>query len=456
MAVPTTAALPIAALLLVLFVVPPVASVAVSRQLIKNSPASGSRGLEAFVADAAESTRDASGRAAVTLKLKRRVTEEVVQGSLLGVSGGGTATTRMKQMYYGNIQLGTPPQTFVVVYDTGSGNLIVPGADCESLACLQHRRFDKRSSSTAKTALCGSHWDEDAVTIRFGTGSVEGECMKDQICLGDVCTEAPFIASVDETDQPFADFTFDGVLGLALPEMAQGKGTFSVFSHFKDRLQKPIFTVFLSYEDGASEVTFGAVNEAHMSSDLFWVKLSGKFGYWEVKADDITFDTRPQKLCDGVCRVAVDTGTSMLAGPGRIIDELRSRLSVKGDCSGYEELPKLGFIIGDRILSLGKEDYVQKENGDCAVSLMTLDVPPPKGPLFVFGVPFLQKYTTVYDLENERVGFAVAKHPGKEPEPLLQLQDQEMAGSNATGEAQDQSAAQHPTYWKGLRGFLSR
>jgi len=44
---------------------------------------------------------------------------------------------------------------------------------------------------------------------------------------------------------------------------------------------------------------------------------------------------------------------------------------------------------------------------------MSLDVPPPKGPLFIFGDPFLRRFVTIYDRgsgSGARIGFAVAKH----------------------------------------------
>merc|ERR1719410_1618622 len=139
-------------------------------------------------------------------------------------------------------------------------------------------------------------------------------------------------------------------------------------------LKQPIFSVFLSsQEDETSEVTFGDVKREHMASELFWVPLTGVSGFWEVRIDDITLDGRKQGICQG-CRVAVDTGSSLLAGPSGIISKLRRLLNVHYVCK-YQHLPKLGFIIGGRILSLDPSDYVRKIGWRCSVSLMNYNVP---------------------------------------------------------------------------------
>merc|ERR1719210_3089568 len=128
-------------------------------------------------------------------------------------------------------------------------------------------------------------------------------------------------------------------------------------------LRQPLFSVFLSDSDReASEVTFGAYKEEHMASELFWVNVTQTSGYWEVQISDITFDGEPQSLCPD-CKVAVDTGTSMLAGPTDVINRLSSKLNVSGDCANFDALPKLGFIVAGRVLSLEPEDYVNNVGG---------------------------------------------------------------------------------------------
>merc|ERR1719230_1651964 len=175
-------------------------------------------------------------------------------------------------------------------------------------------------------------------------------------------------------------------------------------------LHKPLFSVFLSDSDiENSEITFGDIKQDHMATEMFWRPVSRDTGYWQVEIEDITINNKRQSLCSD-CQVAVDTGTSQLAGPTSVINELSSRLNVKSDCSNYKSLPNLGFVIGENILNLKPQDYVDKGPDGCEVSLMSLDVPPPNGPLFIFGDPFLRKYYTAYDSANKRVGFATARH----------------------------------------------
>jgi len=341
-----------------------------------------------------------------------------------------------KTAYFGEISVGTPPQKFVVVYDTGSGNLLVPGTDCSSHACEVHDRFNREKSSSAHQMNCdGSEIDSkgaDDLTITFGTGSITGHCLKDKICIGGACTVGAFLASTEESEMPFGTFKFDGVLGLALPSMSNSPD-FSLMTRMQHEqsLRAPLFSVFLSDSSAEnSEISFGEIKNEHMDGELFWMDVKEPSGYWEVKIDDIALDNKAQSICEQ-CRVAVDTGTSALAGPSDVILKLSSRLDVQNDCSNYHKLPNLGFIMSGHVMNLSPKEYISKDGpNSCDVSLMSLDVPPPRGPLFVFGIPFLQKYYTVYDHENSRVGFAVAKHAGEISESLVTIDVHEHVAHN--------------------------
>lgn len=324
--------------------------------------------------------------------------------------------------YYGKVAVGTPPQEFLVVFDTGSGNLLLPGKECTDEACTSHKRFDSQlSKNSIQIAFADSPdkpvekgGDRDVVTITFGTGEMSGVFVQDRICVGSICTKGNFVSATEESDEPFSLVPFDGIFGLALQEMSEGKGFNVLDCMVRDHVLKSnAFAVFFGAGDKEdSEITFGEYKRERMASELFYAPVSTP-GYWQVEMEDITIANSRQNLCKGIkCQVAVDTGTSLLAGPTDIVNALIDRLSVADDCANYKKLPQLGFLVQGHILNLQAEDYVDKSEDGCSVTLMTLDIPPPKGPLFIFGDPFLRKYYTVYDRDKLRVGFALAKHPG--------------------------------------------
>merc|ERR1719460_583524 len=188
-----------------------------------------------------------------------------------------------------------------------------------------------------------------------------------------------------------------------------GKG-FNIIDDLSDGGMLPGGQISFYLTDGGdSEVTFGGYKSEYLASDILWARVDLE-SFWQVSIDDITFDNKPKSLCGGGCQVAVDTGTSMLAGPSELVDKLTKKLDAKDDCSNFDKLPTIGFKVGNKVLNLAPEDYMDNSGGDCSFSVMSLDVPPPKGPLFIFGDPFLRRFVTIYDKNGPRVGFAVAKH----------------------------------------------
>jgi len=368
-------------------------------------------------------------RTSVSVKLMRRMSNTASR------SPSSVSLSTFASEYYGEVLIGEPPQSFLMAFDTGSGNVLVPSVDCQDKACLNHTRYDPDKSQTAQQIAYASQPDtpadlgdwgdggsRDVVTVTFGTGEVSGVFVRDKVCVGGLCNQMDVVAASNETEQPFALVPFDGVLGLSLAQMAEANA-FSFVENVLQHggLQHSLFSVFIGVDDSEhSEITFGEYKRSRMATELFFAPVSTP-GYWQVEMEDIAIANKRQSLCvaqDGKqkgppkCQVAVDTGTSLLAGPTDIINALIDRLAVADDCANYKKLPDLGFIVSGHILNLKPEDYVDKSQDGCSVALMTLDIPPPKGPLFIFGDPFLRKYYTVYDRDALRVGFALAKHPG--------------------------------------------
>jgi hypothetical protein len=374
----------------------------------------------------------ARGKGWVTIPLMRRKKLGLAQ-----VKHGKHGSGRHGQSseYYGQVSVGSPAQKFLVVFDTGSGNLLLPSKECVDEACTSHKRFDSELSATAlqvayadqPTTPVAKDGSRDVVTITFGTGEMSGVYIRDNVCLGvgDICCKANFVAATEESDEPFSLVPFDGILGLSLPQMAEGEA-FSVVDRLVESgvLAEPLFGVFFGNEGEQSEITFGSYKKEQMATEIFWAPVTIP-GYWQVAMDDITLDNKNMGLCSGQkCQVAVDTGTSLLAGPSEVVSALVEKLQVADDCSNLQSLPDLGFIVGDHILNLKPEDYVSETVDRCSVGLMSLDIPPPKGPLFIFGDPFLRKYYTVYDRKKMQVGFALAKHkPREEGAALLAMQE---------------------------------
>ena len=132
--------------------------------------------------------------------------------------------------YFAEVAVGSPSQSFRMTFDTGSANVVIPSSHCSAPSCLQSRRYNASQSSTAERQLCSKdiedgNYTREAVTLTFGTGQVTGHYAKDQVCVGqDLCAALSFVEATNQSEHPFLNAPYDGVLGLGLPQLSQDHG----------------------------------------------------------------------------------------------------------------------------------------------------------------------------------------------------------------------------------------
>nr|CAI9705244.1 unnamed protein product [Rangifer tarandus platyrhynchus] len=306
-------------------------------------------------------------------------------------------------IYVGNITIGTPPQEFQVVFDTGSSDLWVHSVFCTSQFCSSHVLFRHHESSTFRST-------QRRFRIQYRSGWMKGVVVHDNVRIGDlVSTDQPFGLSMEHSG--FEGLPFDGVLGLSYPNISF-IGGIPIFDNLKNQgaISEPVFAFYLSKsKPEGSVVMFGGVDKSYYQGTLNWVPLI-QVGKWRVHMDRISMNSRVIACNDG-CEATVDTGTSLILGPGRLVDNILRLFGATEhyvSCSVVNTLPSIDFTINGIKYPVPAQAYAIKESsGDCFIGFRGTRVNT-STETWILGDLFLRVYFSVFDRGNDRVGLAQA------------------------------------------------
>ncbi|XP_048878243.1 pepsin A-like [Brienomyrus brachyistius] len=307
--------------------------------------------------------------------------------------------------YYGVISIGNPPQSFTVMFDTGSSNLWIPSVYCSSVACSNHAKFNPKGSKTFKST-------SNSVSIQYGTGSMTGVLGYDTVEVAGIIVRNQ-IFGLSQTEAQFMYYMKpDGILGLAFPSLSSSGAT-PVFDNMMSQrlLSQDLFSVYLSSDskDG-SVVIFGGIDSSYYTGSIYWIPLSSQ-SYWQITMNSVTINKKAV-ACPGGCQAIVDTGTSYIVGPSsdvqNLLSSLRASVDQNGDafvnCNSVGSMPDLTFTLGGYAFSIPPSAYVSQTSSGCMLRISTGGF----GQLWILGDVFIREFYSIFDRGNNRVGLAKA------------------------------------------------
>jgi len=239
------------------------------------------------------------------------------------------------------------------------------------------------------------------------------------VTLGAVTVKGvEFAEAYKEPGAAFIAAKFDGILGFGYPQISvNGMTPFFQAALNSGAIKEAKFAFSLAKDATATsggELTLGGVDSTKYTGDFTYTPVTTK-GYWQFALDKVTLGG---DSVSSATKAIADTGTSLLAIPKDQVAAITAKLpgltkmptgQYTVDCSKVSSMPTLTFTIAGKDFALEGSEYVLKVETECLLGIMGIDVPPPRGPLWILGDVFLRKYYTVFDYGGNQLGFATAK-----------------------------------------------
>ncbi|KAG2157952.1 acid protease [Suillus bovinus] len=281
--------------------------------------------------------------------------------------------------YIATIQIGTPPQSFNILMDSGSADFWVGSETCQSQqgTCGNHTFLGSKSSSSFVQS-------NQNFNVTYGSGSVAGVLCKDNINMAGLqLNNHTFGVANEESVQFSADTVpFDGLMGLAQSTLSNEKVLTPVESLASNGLISSAISSFkisrLADQLNDGQVTFGGLDSTKfVANSLVAIPNVSKVGFWEGAVDAITANGQDTGITG---RTAIlDTGTTLIIAPPA--DALAVITMLGGKCDTQQcTIPctsnaSLALSFGNASFAIDPRDMavlpvdINDPTGDCTAGI---------------------------------------------------------------------------------------
>ncbi|KAL1960243.1 hypothetical protein VTO42DRAFT_8786 [Malbranchea cinnamomea] len=349
-------------------------------------------------------------------KVRRENNYDVVMGSdptmpdSMAINNDG-----LDYSYFSVVTFGSKSQEMWLLLDTGAANTWVMSTNCTTKACLAHNTFGPEDSTTLTVT-------ENEWSVTYGTGHVEGVIVKDSMSFADFNLTLEF-GSATKVSDDFLHYPMDGILGLGFTNSQKGVPTVMQVMMNNKLLDKNILGISLQRNsDGArdGQITLGAIDETKFTGDITYTDIVPGANRWEIPIDDALIGGKPAQF-EGKTAI-IDTGTSFMLLPredaktihSMIPDSVQDGENFKIPCSSTTSVE---ISISGTRFRVSHKDYVgnSDETGKMCSSRIAGHQPFGKDQ-WLLGDVFLKNVYSVFDFDENRIGFAPRKYSGS-PSP---------------------------------------
>lgn len=333
--------------------------------------------------------------------------------------------------YYASISVGTPPQSYNVVLDTGSADLWIGGSSCSRCAAATTgARFDPSSSSTFNTA-------SGSLAIQYGSGSVQGTLGTDTVSLGGFQVPGQKFGIATSVTSDFLIGNLSGLMGLGFQNLASTGAVpwwVSASTAWTNPQMSFYMTRFRDTNNGqqdqpGGQFTMGGTNSSLYSGTINFIPLV-RAQYWTIPMTSLGISTgTPIALSGSTQNAVIDTGTTLIGGPASVLDTFYAQ--IPGAARGSQVQPSLRdyYVVPcdtnvEATLTFGGQTYTMAasdliggtvSSSYCLGSFFIIDLTSGSSPIpgtssqvptWIVGSAFLKNVYSVFQSQPAAVGFA--------------------------------------------------